>query len=167
MPYVHLLWTPSTMWLPFRKYGVRLWRRVRFWRGARIVTRMTPNALYTRSNSLLMCFGVPFHGKSIVPLTSALEDSVHQLQRNSCPMDTVCLLEKTWSRLRQQVALLSPLKLCRRFFLSSDSLLLFSSASSWTKRTKMHFLQMDEIPTIHVTLKFILFLWTIVNLVFD
>lgn len=80
MPYVHLLWNSSTMWLPFRKYGVRLWGRVRFWRGARVVTRMTPKTLYTRSNSLLMCFGVSFHEQCIVPLTSAFEDSVHQLQ---------------------------------------------------------------------------------------
>jgi len=85
MPYVHLLWKPSTMWLPFRKYGVRLWRRVRFWRGARIVTRMTPNTLYTRSNSLLMCVGVPFHSHRFVPLASSLEHSVHQLQWSRVP----------------------------------------------------------------------------------
>lgn len=95
MPYVHLLWEPSTMWLPFRKYGVRLWRRVRFWRGARVVTRMTLNTLRTRSNSLLMCFGVSFHGHGIVALTSAFEHSVHQLQWNSRPLETVCLFEKS------------------------------------------------------------------------
>lgn len=77
IPYAHLLWNSSTMWLPFRKYGVRLWGRVRFWRGARVVTRMTPKTLYTRRNSLLMCFRVSFHEHCIVPLTSAFEDCIH------------------------------------------------------------------------------------------
>lgn len=44
------------------------------------MTRMTPKTLYSRSNSLLMCFGVSFHEPRIVPPTSAFEDSVHQLQ---------------------------------------------------------------------------------------
>lgn len=44
------------------------------------MTRMTPKTLYSRSNSLLMCFGVPFHEPRFVPPTSAFEDSVHQLQ---------------------------------------------------------------------------------------
>lgn len=38
-----------------------------------------------------MCFGVSFHKQRIVPLTPAFKDSVHQLQRNSCPMEAVCL----------------------------------------------------------------------------
>lgn len=59
------------------------------------MTRMTPSTLITRSNSLLMCFGVSFHRQCIVPLTSAFEDSVHQLQWNSCPLETVCLFVKT------------------------------------------------------------------------
>lgn len=42
-----------------------------------------------------MCFGVSFHKQRIVPLTSAFEDSVHQLSWNSCPMETVCLAVMT------------------------------------------------------------------------
>lgn len=91
MPYVQLLWTPSTMWLSFTKYRVRLRRRVRFWRGARVVTGMTLKTLYTKTNSLLMCFGVSFHKQCIVHLTSSFEASVHQLQWNSCPLEGFCL----------------------------------------------------------------------------
>lgn len=100
---------------------------MRFWRGARVVTRMTLNTLYTRSNSLLMCFGVSFHKQCFVPLTSSFEDSVHQLRWNSCPMETVCLSVKIdilcTNRAVAASCILSPLNpIMNDFFLSSDRL---------------------------------------------
>lgn len=90
MPYVHLLWDPQQCdWL-LETAECAFWRHVRLWKGARVVTSMTPNTLYTRTNSLLMCFGVSFHRRRIVRLTPAFEGSVHQLQWNRCFSETVC-----------------------------------------------------------------------------
>lgn len=144
MPYVHLLWNSSTMWLPLRKYGVRLWGRVRFWRGARVVTRMTPKTLYSRSNSLLMCFGVSFHETRIVPPTSAFEDSVHQLQASGIAVPSrqfvfLWRLETLstnrpagGSRVPSNLGLMCHVSFCR---LSPKRNIVFISGLLWIKRT--------------------------------
>lgn len=70
-----------------------------------------------------MCLGVSFHRH--VPLTSAFEDSVHQLQWNSCPLEALCLFFfikigdfKHKIGLWLQVAPVHPLNYDRMIFLS-------------------------------------------------
>lgn len=61
---------------------------MRLWRGARVVTSVTQNTLYTRTNSLLMCF--PFTAEHC-RARCAPEDGVQQLQWSGGAVDALRL----------------------------------------------------------------------------